>query len=413
LSRKSRLPQPSPRIEAPVIIIGSGRSGSSLLNEILNAHPDIVMFGELNFMVPRAWDAFVEVFSSARPWNLLTHLNADRASVAHIEPSPIDLSAVLKILEGEEWQRRGAVLRRTIADLFCLHEKRAKIWGFKEIWNGNAFHHDWAIYDAVFPNAQWLHIVRNPVEYLRATAWHTRQSYSEKDVVGVLEGWLKVFAMSRLRVATGRYSEIRYEDLVRKPQQVLAPIIERIGLEWHDACMRPLDRPIGTKSGKVRLPALSRALFQNIPGLSEVLEEFDYPGEYARTDGASSEPAPPYLLPLEGGRFRLCGEIRREEGFGWTFNLGATDQASVLSLIADGVDFWQRSTLRLFENDRPLAPSHSLHFMIRQTGGGAYSHWEGHLLFSTSDNSDPNQNGRIYSFDLGSADGGRHRQGPR
>lgn len=52
------------------------------------------------------------------------------------------------------------------------------------------------------------------------------------------------------------------------------------------------------------------------------------------------------------------------------------------------------------EDDTPLAPTHALHFRIRSLGGGPYSHWQNRLLFSTSDNTNPNSNGRVYSFDL-------------
>lgn len=56
------------------------------------------------------------------------------------------------------------------------------------------------------------------------------------------------------------------------------------------------------------------------------------------------------------------------------------------------------SRLRLFESGRALGPAHDLHATIRQAGGGAFSHWNGALLFSTSDNSDPATNGRPYAF---------------
>lgn len=61
----------------------------------------------------------------------------------------------------------------------------------------------------------------------------------------------------------------------------------------------------------------------------------------------------------------------------------------------------RRSNLQLLENGKPLGPAHALHDTIRATGLGAYSHWglSGSILqFSTSDNSDPRQNGRKYSF---------------
>ena len=56
------------------------------------------------------------------------------------------------------------------------------------------------------------------------------------------------------------------------------------------------------------------------------------------------------------------------------------------------------SPLELLEDDRLLRPAHTAHDEIRTTGLGSYSHWRGALYFSTSDNSDPQTNGRRYSI---------------
>ncbi len=62
------------------------------------------------------------------------------------------------------------------------------------------------------------------------------------------------------------------------------------------------------------------------------------------------------------------------------------------------------SQLVLCEDGRPLGPAHSLHKAIRLFGRGRYSHWAEEtgtsLYFSTSDNSDPNLNGRDYSLEF-------------
>jgi SAM-dependent methyltransferase len=52
----------------------------------------------------------------------------------------------------------------------------------------------------------------------------------------------------------------------------------------------------------------------------------------------------------------------------------------------------------LLEDGVPLGPAHSLHDSIRQKGGGRYSHWGGTVFFSTSDNSSPKENGRVYTL---------------
>jgi len=89
----------------------------------------------------------------------------------------------------------------------------------------------------------------------------------------------------------------------------------------------------------------------------------------------------------------ICGKC-------WEFDFSPTPLADKLAAIADDVEYWRRSPLRLFENDKLLGPAHVLHLRIRASGNGSYSHWQNRLLFSTSDNTNPNTNGRVYSFDL-------------
>jgi hypothetical protein len=54
------------------------------------------------------------------------------------------------------------------------------------------------------------------------------------------------------------------------------------------------------------------------------------------------------------------------------------------------------SSLEVQEDGRALSPAHALHADIAEKGVGRYSHWNGYLIFSTSDNSDPRSNGRVY-----------------
>jgi hypothetical protein len=56
-----------------------------------------------------------------------------------------------------------------------------------------------------------------------------------------------------------------------------------------------------------------------------------------------------------------------------------------------------RSPVTIYENGRPLGPGHSNFSDIARLGGGRFAHWRGKgIVFSSSDNSDPNDNGRSY-----------------
>ena len=57
----------------------------------------------------------------------------------------------------------------------------------------------------------------------------------------------------------------------------------------------------------------------------------------------------------------------------------------------------QRSPVILYEDDKPMGPAHSLHHDVEYVGHGRYSHWkEIGILMSTTDNTNPNKNGRLY-----------------
>ena len=88
----------------------------------------------------------------------------------------------------------------------------------------------------------------------------------------------------------------------------------------------------------------------------------------------------------------LKGPFYREEGFIWQALL------SEYVSTADDMDHLYRSKLILLENGKPLWLRHMPHDEIRTIGLGRYSHWQTGLKFSTTDNSDPNTNGRIYQI---------------
>lgn len=91
----------------------------------------------------------------------------------------------------------------------------------------------------------------------------------------------------------------------------------------------------------------------------------------------------------QDGKMVLAGVFKRNGAFGYTkalTNMGPFDDSS----------HPRRSGLVLCENKTLLGPSHSPHAKIRDVGKGAFSHWDGNLYFSSSDNSDPNTNGHTY-----------------
>ena len=93
-------------------------------------------------------------------------------------------------------------------------------------------------------------------------------------------------------------------------------------------------------------------------------------------------------------RWILVRTFRHERGMSWV-----ADLPPELADVTDNNDFPNRSKLRLLEDGRELGPAHALHADIQDSGDGRYSCWMDVVYFSTSDGSDPNTNGRVYSVD--------------
>ena len=67
-----------------------------------------------------------------------------------------------------------------------------------------------------------------------------------------------------------------------------------------------------------------------------------------------------------------------------------------LDVSGDTVEAPSRSPLALCENGDLMGTPHSVHADVMKVGRGHYSHWGTSMIFSTSDNSNPNSNGRTY-----------------
>jgi hypothetical protein len=256
------------------------------------------------------------------------------------------------------------------------------------------------LYDAVFPEALYIHLVRHPLEYARSVADWNRNRFSKQALYDEVKAWMDYLETNRARAETGRYVLLTYEHLVADPRAALTPVLARLNLEWDDACLGAMERQHVPSLRRSALPCRPHKVLSWFPRLAGILKEFGYKLD-AAAGQARTSPMTDFATPLCAGVWRLNPPFLRDGPCGCIARLHMP-ALSFLASHANDLQNPRRSRLRLFEDGRPLAPPHSLHADIRSAGRGAYSHWSlGHfLLFSTSDNSDPNQNGRTYTFVL-------------
>lgn len=194
----------------PIFIVGSVRSGTTMLRLMLDHHPRLGIFGEFEYGF--AWaseDGFPEIDE------YLAHLEQDRVFLRnrHQTPPQIGTKAMVRALFEELAERTG----------------KPKV--------GAAIHSNFHHIPEVWPGAKFIHIVRDPRDVARSvmqmgwvgTLWHGAAFWSD-----AIRKWDQLASV----VPAERRFEVRYEDLVADPEQVLTETCEFLGEEFHPEMLR-------------------------------------------------------------------------------------------------------------------------------------------------------------------------------
>ena len=369
----------------PLILIGAGRSGTTLFKRVIAAHPGINFRGETDFLAYRLWR---EIYEN-RFWFEW------RRSV---DENPHDAFFVLSQLTASEQSDLQKHCGTAVAGVIkaVLGNGGRSVWGFKEIWNGSeSFNVPWEPYDFIFPQAHWVHLVRHPMSFALSCARWMRDRPNEEYLRRRLSDWVGIVKKSRMRRDTGRFHEIRYEDLTRETRATLTPILATLGLKWHSACGLEARCSTFETSKENRFDAFFSVekFATKVPELMDVCAELNY-------STTTSYPAPLVAEKSFASSYDLRSgfivdyiplkEFEPRGGFAWFTPLPQ------LSHLADSVESPDHSSVTIMEDSCMIGPSHALHELIRREGKGAFSHWLDGIYLSTSDGSDPNLNGRSY-----------------
>ncbi|WP_197046710.1 sulfotransferase family protein [Oceanobacillus salinisoli] len=211
----------------PFFIIGSGRSGNTLLRAILTSHSDISIPPE----------SYV-LGSMVRKYQSLNFLNWEelvKVIIGELEAHPqfstweISLDPIYKRLLSLDSNKR--TLANIIDLIYCFYSEQKfpgfKIWGDKTPLN--TLNLKWI--DKVFSKAKYIHIIRDGRDVVC--------SYKKANLYNIEEAscrWNKSIELSRSfgkSKSPDRYMEVRYEDLVRNPENEIKSICEFLQIEYN------------------------------------------------------------------------------------------------------------------------------------------------------------------------------------
>ena len=209
-------------------ILCKGRSGSTLTGLLLGAHPDVAPVGEiaaLDRWIRRVQNGDIPTCTCGEPFPTCDFWHGMKERLGETWSAETDLRS-----DDPETFRRDnlAVFRAALAQTgaHIVLDKSKKLSRALRL----------AALGEI--DLTVLHIVRDP----RAVAHSFRQRGVRQKESGVLRynfyknvarwAWLNA-AMPARMAGHPRYHRVRYEDIIRDPRQVLAPVLREAGLDWH------------------------------------------------------------------------------------------------------------------------------------------------------------------------------------
>ncbi|CAB3783819.1 tetratricopeptide repeat-containing sulfotransferase family protein [Pararobbsia alpina] len=228
---------------APIFIVGMPRSGSTLVEQILASHPDVIAGGELRDFP----GAMAQVLGNGQTMAEFK----PQSIVAEIASVPASQWLAL----GTEYVRRvdsalstGAPYRRSIDKMLM----NFSYIGFIRL---------------ALPNARIIHTRRAPVETCLSCFSrffiNVPFSYDLRELGRYYREYDTQMAHWRNVLPEGALLEVHYEDIVEDLEQQARRIVAYSGLEWNDACMNfhKTRRTVRTASSiQVRQPVYKTSL---------------------------------------------------------------------------------------------------------------------------------------------------------
>jgi len=216
----------------PIIIVGMPRSATTLTEQILCSHPDVMGAGEVTFW-GRARTA------------IPLRMNSDI-------PYPDCMHNITTELAKETADLYEATLRKIIGpNAHPRHITDKMPHNFLNV----------GLIAMLFPNVKIIHTLRDPIDTCLSIFFHNfneTHSYAS-DLVSLAQHYKQYQRLMQHwhTVLPGRIMDIHYADTISDPEYWTRKLIEHVELEWNDACLAPhkIDRSVRTFSNwQVRQP---------------------------------------------------------------------------------------------------------------------------------------------------------------
>jgi len=223
----------------PVFVVGAPRSGTTLLRNMLNRHPQLAILHETQFYnyVYTRRRAFGDLGSPRARGRLVTeYLSTERIQRAGLDSEGLEARL---LRDATTYPAMFASLMEHYAAA-----QRKPRWGEKSPQHSLFTETlcEW------FPGAAIIHIVRDPREVVASLQ---RVPWASNSVVTNAMNWRRYNQAARRSSQQPGYLLVHYQNLVRDPERELGRICGHIGEEYSPAMLVPVET--GRRSPWTRL----------------------------------------------------------------------------------------------------------------------------------------------------------------
>lgn len=240
----------------PVFIVGSPRSGTSILTWCLGQHPNLLGLEESNWMAPFAVDVAVAFRrGSARgERSQFSAMGIDRDRLMSDLGACIDDSIV-----GHRAAYEERITQRATPDAPGNHEafkisrdesepKGRWVNGTPEYSLGLGGLRE------LFPDARFVHLLRNCDDVVPSLVQldrlaGTKQVSNEQEAYELWMQFVRACVEAEQAWGPEVVCRLRHEDLVREPEASIRRILDFIGEPFDQACLEPLAKRINSSRG--------------------------------------------------------------------------------------------------------------------------------------------------------------------
>lgn len=259
----------SDRSAEPVFLLAAARSGSTYLQRLINCTSEITLWGEHGGFLRQ----LAQAYSSASHPNFTRNIRRAKGWVPQLLEKRAVLQPNQRAVNTIEWvndyepEALREAFRGMLLALFADGVPQGSRWGFKEIRYGED---EAAFLQAMFPQAQFVYLLRHPVAVLRSQIDDLAKGRNGQlpGRVKALLNWQKAVTAAEPRVAAGHARAFEYETVVRDTHAQMERLCAYTGSQYD---RNAVDAIVGETTARKLTPA---PIPRSVDVLQLEIEEF-------------------------------------------------------------------------------------------------------------------------------------------